>query len=1022
MFTKRWVQVTGFYKDPVWMSILFDPLDKSTNDRFVMMEGGQIRLHWQITDTSLREVPVIPPWVIDYRLGDETFQQEEQGHGWHGYFEPGKENKPEPSPNIMADMGPPPVDLDDPSWQTNGEKPDAGAVSQCMAQAYNGGFTIDMRDGHVPQDGHGVGGWHEPLNLGTTDPIEGGPLAMEYAAQYPELQTDPSMFLGGWRDNQGNLVVEVSKKIDDPHEAAQVGMDNNQEGIWDNAQGILNQQEELVKGKPDPETGKYKDGTSQTSAFIATHGTGVFGAVNPYTVPGVAQGIPKVDPTYIIVSYKGYGDGRISPAIGEDRRLGKEDPRPGREDSGSAGMSQGWQDKAGARLEVTGMPDRATMDDNNTSLLDRASAQAYANGKTDWPRLNAEAIKIEHETNGVVEAYQAAGVIAALSPRTPLGSEVGGAHFLSQAVATNMVMHFDPQALADYNAGIRVGEDKTPCNIQNDTALLSQPTRDDAASAVMLYSTQQGLKEPEAFAIKNKDGSLPGLVWTGKVGVGKAIEIACGFKFAKDGPLSEVVATPDNILGNSGPMKERDMFNNIINPSDALSTTVDGWMVGAAKGSGAYTEKMTLSEKTKENTELYKAVMSAPQSVKDNHPKGAGCYPIFVDSIATAAQRETEKTGVTCLPDEAQAIEWEVLRDEANGVPTPAGSITPNVASPGSSGKSDAVSSSTSPIVFPNAVATRALMSKAATNTAFAKQYPGIDRPDNLWAVKCSDGTFAFAAADREMDALIASKGDLTNHDFSDGQLVLPEKADIQTALSTVADLHERDPLNWGGNWYTNAYIGKDPSTTPIPPMITLRGPAGTLSETGWAPATSGIQGWTSPSTPGQICVNACRLSQWSPVSQAHPMDNWHMPCSSTVPTPQYTMTHEYGHLVEFSTQKEFGMPGAGTFIPRDVKATFVAANRYDSKNPANSPNFLSAYGKSNAHEGYAECYTEISIAGPNTTNGAAKVYDRVFNWSGTHPDAGEQIQLPDKTAQDFLSGAGPDSPGTVTINKENHD
>jgi hypothetical protein len=51
-----------------------------------------------------------------------------------------------------------------------------------------------------------------------------------------------------------------------------------------------------------------------------------------------------------------------------------------------------------------------------------------------------------------------------------------------------------------------------------------------------------------------------------------------------------------------------------------------------------------------------------------------------------------------------------------------------------------------------------------------------------------------------------------------------------------------------------------------------------------------------------------------------------------------------------------------------------------------------------------------------------AKIYDRVFNWTGTHPEGTTGIILqPDKIAQDFLSGAGPDSPGTITINKENH-
>ena len=69
-----------------------------------------------------------------------------------------------------------------------------------------------------------------------------------------------------------------------------------------------------------------------------------------------------------------------------------------------------------------------------------------------------------------------------------------------------------------------------------------------------------------------------------------------------------------------------------------------------------------------------------------------------------------------------------------------------------------------------------------------------------------------------------------------------------------------------------------------------------------------------------------------------------------------------------------------------------------------------------------AEAYTEVMGSHGATDNSVAKIYDRVFNWTGTHPEGTTGIILqPDKIAQDFLSGAGPDSPGTITINKENH-
>lgn len=1033
MLKQRWFPVSGIVPTrDQWLSLLYDT---DIGEQTITLPGGAGTVRLQPVQIP-KDIPLIPPWQVEHRLGDESFQQYEQGHGFHGWWESGGEGKPAPDqPTVMANVTPPPLDLNDPSWNTNGQAPDEGAYAQCVNQKGDG-FTLSTKDGSTPITGFNVGhapvpGYDGPINLNTGDPIAAGVAMVQYAEKNKELLDKPENYLGGWRDDDGNFVVEVSENISKPEDAGKAAVERNQNSFWDNAQAKENAD---VRA-----SGINKDGTpyvapaegakdSLPDPLQLSGGTGVFGAPNPYAREGVAAGKASGpnDPTATIVGPN--GEGRISPNV------------EGRQQANSVGMSQAWRDKADSVMEKAEMPDSDTRDANANAMLDNASAQQWANGLTDYGHLNADAHTISKETNGVVSAYAAAGVIAALSPRTSLGSNVGGAHFVAQAVASNMVMHFDPQALADYNAGLRAqGEQQGPSNIQNDTPLLSQPSRDDAAAAIMLYSTQNGLKEDPQYAEKNADGSVPGLTWSGKDGVGKAIEIAAGFKYGVNG-LTDQVATPDNTLGASGPMKERDFFNNIIDPNDTLSTTVDGWMVGGIKGTGEYNPK--IEETEKKNSEAYKAVMSAPQSKKDNYGR-AGCYPLFVDSIEKAA----EAHGI--IPQEAQAVGWEYTRDTAKGREQTAGNVMANKALPPAM---EGVMNPASPAPVPvlaNAVAQRPLMSNTATRLAFAKQYPDMQMPGNLWAVKCNDGTCAFAGADPEMDTLIDGDGDTDGfgqelggfsvygnaENLSNMGMTLPAKEDIQTVLSAVADLHERDPLNWSGLGYTNGYIGKFPDTfttlpngnqaqdmtlNPIPPMTTLRGPLGAARETGMNPVTSGLQAWTSPTTPGQICINAGVLSK--DVGSRPSYDTWHMPVSQTMSSPQYTALHEYGHLKEFSTHNESAMGVNTKVIPADVKNAFVAAQRYSAHQSANSPSAMSQYGKENAHEGYAEAYTEVMGSHGATDNSVAKIYDRVFNWTGTHPEGTTGIILqPDKIAQDFLSGAGPDSPGTITINKENH-
>jgi glutamate/tyrosine decarboxylase-like PLP-dependent enzyme len=116
--------------------------------------------------------------------------------------------------------------------------------------------------------------------------------------------------------------------------------------------------------------------------------------------------------------------------------------------------------------------------------------------------------------------------------------------------------------------------------------------------------------------------------------------------------------------------------------------------------------------------------------------------------------------------------------------------------------------------------------------------------------------------------------------------------------------------------------------------------------------------------------------------------------------SPQYTAMHEYGHLKEFSTQNTSAMGVNTKAIPADVKNAFVAAQRFAATQTSNSNNSMSEYGRENAHEAYAEAYTEI-MANPATENKTAQIYDRVFNWTGTHAAGTTGATI---------------SPGTITI------
>ena len=666
------------------------------------------------------------------------------------------------------------------------------------------------------------------------------------------------------------------------------------------------------------------------------------------------------------------------------------------------------------------------------------SSQQYVLSQTFYPRCNNESTKIEGETGGVVSAYQAAGMIAALSPNTPVGSNIAGAHIVAQLVATQAILHFDPQVLKDYNSGLTrqspTSPHPQPFNIQNDRSILDQPSRDDAAAAVLLYTKVNQIKEPSEWAEPNKaDNSTennPVTLMSSTSGIGKAIDIAAGVKYGTDEP-----ATPDNTLGGAGGMKERDFFNNIIDPTNQAYLTADGFIVGIVQGSGAYTQPAITHATTKfpegRTVQLYQAAIgSGVQSMADGVK--AGIYPLIVDAVRKGTDQFNAKHGTNLTYVHGQAGSWAVVHGESNTTPQSAGNFSANMAAP-SKGASD---SDKLDATLANEVPLLPVVSGKDALDAFRQQYPdltlgktigmGITIPDpHVYGVKCADGTMAFAVADQEMSQLQSAGGNInkaTSSNAPDGLglpdrtlesvgMALPSDKDIQIALSTVADLHDRFPLTaptqspYKGQGTIFDAKPDNAGAAMMAPIVVLRGPDGVLTDTNLDPVRSSLEGYAMPSMPDRIQVNAACMS--TDVTHQGSAEGFHMPVSTTVPVTQYMITHEYGHLVEFTTQNT----PASNEPPPAVVSAWHAANTGAPKGAERGG--LSIYGTTNnAHEGFAEAWTEWTISGGQTDNAAAKGYASIFGWAGAPPR---------EPGADMTSAMGntPTDPGTAKWAKE---
>jgi hypothetical protein len=108
----------------------------------------------------------------------------------------------------------------------------------------------------------------------------------------------------------------------------------------------------------------------------------------------------------------------------------------------------------------------------------------------------------------------------------------------------------------------------------------------------------------------------------------------------------------------TGP-KTRSFHNNIFDPRDASSVTIDDWMYRTALGPDT---TLTISGAQHRTGDFDYGQMGAvmtrsPAVASAGYPSGSGLYPLFGDAITVGAH------SVGVLPHQFQAVVWVVARD-----------------------------------------------------------------------------------------------------------------------------------------------------------------------------------------------------------------------------------------------------------------------------------------------------------------------------------------------------------------------
>lgn len=804
-----------------------------------------------------------------------------------------------------------------------------------IAQNPDGG-SFNAKDASTPKPGsYMVGGLAPSLVLDHADPTAGDQMKA-FSDLHPEAP-----FIGWWTPDKGpdkgKLVVDASQAITDKFEAAVIALEHNQEAIY----GV----------------GTGKDGANEE---YQSYGSGVAGAINDqYHAPKLG---PRIHPGSTATDKVGIPANVHTP----DQIVGTDIPV----NMNSSSMS-GYSDmaqaailaKAGKLNTLDGQP--LTMDvakANLQKVMDTASMQDILDGLVAYAQYNAVAEQISHD-NPSISGASAAAMIGATCRQTKLGSNLAGAAYIAKMVSTDQVINLPDAVVKAANEKAATAH-SAAVKIKNHVPLSQVGDRMSQARAVMatISLDPNALCDPKWGA--NMDGSKSRIQLScTDGGVADAIDIARG-------------GAVDKILNG---MKQRSFTNNINDPEGPDDVTMDGFMVGISMGYAGHDPY---------NAPTGSAMSSNVTMERENNKNGI--YPMIADAVRQVTADTSKAHGVQLVPGQGQAVLWIAGGGGATSVgtpptrdrvPRPSDTLldkwkTPNrvpAAQDFATTPTAAQKTTTESEIEANSVANykpvadRPLMDYATVLAAAQKELgsKAVTPQGSIYGVQCKDGTTAVALLDQQSWSVAQDHPD-----------AVPE-AKIQHALSTVAGLYERDGLG-----LTHA------------PVISFVGPNSLMAMTGGTyDDAMNIRGMTSPAEPGIINFNTASLSYNMPAAagdKGFTMPVGNAPDVGGKLSVEYTITHEYGHLTEFA--HDILIPGeakpltaAGLAVKLSSpalksNAAFKAANKLAANLPPHSG--LSEYGKSNAHEAYAECFAEFTLTGGKTTNPVAQAYAKEFGWA----------------------------------------
>ena len=258
--------------------------------------------------------------------------------------------------------------------------------------------------------------------------------------------------------------------------------------------------------------------------------------------------------------------------------------------------------------------DQAAMTDRMVGVYGKATTQQLEAGKA-WYGSAGDHAEATGAPYGI-SREQSAGVYAVLSPARHWDNNVLVGDAVLHTVGKNEPFDISAERGASARPPIAAGRYR-PNELQPGQLAWTHPAFQGSAASSINHYRQ----------------------------VSSAIEIARGTR------------SPD--LALTGP-KTRSFYNNILNPRDHSSVTIDDWMYRTALGPDT---TLTIGGTPRRVGDLsYGSLGSmmtrSPVLTGAGYPKGSGMYPLFADSITAGAAR----VGVS--PAQFQAVVWTVARDE----------------------------------------------------------------------------------------------------------------------------------------------------------------------------------------------------------------------------------------------------------------------------------------------------------------------------------------------------------------------